>query len=119
MNGQQQPRCLYGLDLTVEVVPHLQWSFTCAHMYGSHCIVYLKKWLPDHATFSLEPQIPKQGSGTEGPKPTILYSNYPFILNLYLPLPKNVEWDAEMSVKHLGIGQGWTSVLWDRMDRIG
>ena len=39
----------------------------------------------------------------KGPKPTLLYSNCPWIQSLYLPLPKNIEWEAEMSIKHLGI----------------
>jgi len=29
-----------------------------------------------------------------GPKLTLLYSNHPFILQLYLPLPQNAEWTA-------------------------
>ena len=37
-----------------------------------------------------------------GPKPTILYSNYRFVLELYLPLPKNMDWPAAMANKCLG-----------------
>ncbi|CAK9012723.1 unnamed protein product, partial [Durusdinium trenchii] len=36
------------------------------------------------------------------PKPTILYSNYRFVLELYLPLPKNMDWPAAMANKCLG-----------------
>ena len=52
-------------------------------------------WTTHHHTF-LQP------SHGLGPKPSLIYSNYPFIQELYLPLPKDVEWTAEMSKKHLG-----------------
>ena len=49
-----------------------------------------------------------------GPKPTILYSNWAFIKELYLPLPSGVEWTAEMSKKPLGRRGGsrtWTNLV--------
>ena len=40
----------------------------------------------------------------QGPKPTVLYSNYKFIGKLYLPLPKDKTWPAEL-FKRWGGGQ--------------
>ena len=46
---------------------------------------------------------PQRGRGVPGPKPTYVYSNYRMISALYLPLPSNHKWAAEMSVKQLGM----------------
>ncbi|CAK8991837.1 unnamed protein product [Durusdinium trenchii] len=43
------------------------------------------------------------GNKISGPKPSFFYSNYRFITSLYLPLPDKPGWDADMSIKWLGI----------------
>ena len=36
-----------------------------------------------------------------GPKGTFLYTNYRWVQELHLPLPKDREWDEDVSIKQL------------------
>ncbi|CAK8991633.1 unnamed protein product, partial [Durusdinium trenchii] len=36
--------------------------------------------------------------GGGSPKPTFFYSNYTWVQELYLPLPTNTNWEADMSI---------------------
>lgn len=42
-------------------------------------------------------------TATSGPKGTFLYSNYQWITSLYLPLPSDADWPADMSKRLLGM----------------
>ncbi|CAK9048954.1 unnamed protein product [Durusdinium trenchii] len=39
--------------------------------------------------------------GGGSPKPTFFYSNYAWVQELYLPLPTNTNWEADMSIKYI------------------
>ncbi|CAE7377839.1 unnamed protein product [Symbiodinium pilosum] len=61
--------------------------------------------LPTHLRISWKNQPMDQAFGMlmnkiNGPKATLIYSNYKFIKELYVPLPDNIEWSKEITTKH-------------------